>query len=412
MQNFKIVALLVLLVATRAIVSSTFLRDSTLGLTEIAWHWEKPQIFLGSPSILRLKSGVLLASADRFGSGFLTERNVSVYRSTDNGNTWSFQAWVKDQYWSNLFQVDPSTKEIFLLGTSRDGPAAIKISKSLDNGLSWDETTVLHGEIKGNSSYETGPTPSLISNGFIYRAMERLAPPLFRWGVDYQAVCVYAKTTSDLMDKRSWTITEPLPFNKSWIPSNWEPKPEAPGYLEGNMVEGPDGQSIYNVLRFNTRPYVGNKAIILKLNQAENIFEFDSIIDLPGGHTKFVIHRDAQTGIYVTLSNPQTVKNATDQRNILSLCSSKDLRNWMEHKVILHDDTGFDMADSIRYTGFHYVDWHFDGDNDENIIMAVRTAYRGAVSYHNSNRMTYKVISKWREIVGNDMVIRDTANYL
>ena len=78
----------------------------------------------------------------------------------------------------------------------------------------------------------------------------------------------------------------------------------------------------------------------------------------------------------------------------------------MEHKVILHDDTGFDMADSIRYTGFHYVDWHFDGDNDENIIMAVRTAYRGAVSYHNSNRMTYKVISKWREIVGNDMVIR------
>ena len=84
----------------------------------------------------------------------------------------------------------------------------------------------------------------------------------------------------------------------------------------------------------------------------------------------------------------------------------------MEHKVILHDDTGFDMADSIRYTGFHYVDWHFDGDNDENIIMAVRTAYRGAVSYHNSNRMTYKVISKWRDIVGNDMVIRETANYL
>ena len=55
---------------------------------------------------------------------------------------------MKDQYRANLFQVDPSTKEIFLLGTSRDGPAAIKISKSLDNGLSWDETTVLHGEIR------------------------------------------------------------------------------------------------------------------------------------------------------------------------------------------------------------------------------------------------------------------------
>ena len=80
------------------------------------------------------------------------------------------------------------------------------------------------------------------------------------------------------------------------------------------------------------------------------------------------------------------------------------MRNWVEHKVILQDDTGFDMEDSIRYTGFHYVDWHFDGNDDENIIMAVRTAYRGAVSYHNSNRLTYKVIPNWRQIVVNDRV--------
>ena len=118
----------------------------------------------------------------------------------------------------------------------------------------------------GNSSYETGPTPSLISNGFIYRAMERLAPPLFRWGVDYQAVCVYAKTTSDLMDKRSWTITEPLPFNKA-DSQQLGTKARGSRVLGRNMVEGPDGQSIYNVLRFNTRPYVGNKAIILKLTK-------------------------------------------------------------------------------------------------------------------------------------------------
>jgi hypothetical protein len=399
-----IFAFLVLISCYRA----ELIRDSTLDLNEIAWHWEKPQIFLGSPSILRLKSGILLASADRFGKGFISERNVSIYRSTDNGNTWEFKAWVKDQYWSNLFQLNKNSKDIYLLGTSTDGPAPIKISKSSDDGLTWDETTLLFGEIHGNSSYETGPTPSLISNGFVYRAMERLAPPLFRWGADYQAVCVYAKVGSDLLDKNSWTLSKPLPFNKSWIPSDWEPKPNVPGYLEGNMVEGPDG-NIYDILRFNTRPYVGNKAIILKFNQHENGFIFDSIIELPGGHTKFVIHRDTSTGIYVTLSNPQTVNNATDQRNILSLCSSKDMRNWVEHKVILQDDTGFDMEDSIRYTGFHYVDWHFDGNDDENIIMAVRTAYRGAVSYHNSNRLTYKVIPNWRQIVVNDRVERLAA---
>ena len=60
------------------------LTDSTLGLTEIDWSWEPSQIYLGSPSILRLSNGDILASADRFGTGFQTERNVSVYRSTDD----------------------------------------------------------------------------------------------------------------------------------------------------------------------------------------------------------------------------------------------------------------------------------------------------------------------------------------
>jgi hypothetical protein len=399
--------LAILLLATAPIlVKSLLIRDSTLGLNEIAWQWEVPQIFIGSPSILRMQSGALLASADRFGSGFLSERNVSIYRSIDDGNTWEFQGWVKDQYWSNLFQINQNSKDIYLLGTSRDGPAPIKISKSSDGGLTWDETTTLFGEVRGNNSYETGPTPTLISNGFVYRAMERMAPPLFRWPVDYQAVCIYAKVTSNLMDKDSWTITKPLPFDTKWIPEDWDPKPNAPGFLEGNMVQGPDGKTMYNIIRFNTRPYIGNKAIILKLNEQENELVFDSIISLPGGHTKFVIHQDALTGVYITLSNPQTVTNATDQRNVLSLCSSKDMRNWVEHKVILHDDTGFTMEDSIRYTGFHYVDWHFDGKNQENIIMAVRTAYRGAVSYHNSNRLTYKVISNWRQLVGNNRVER------
>ena len=109
-----IFAFLVLISCHRA----ELIRDSTLDLNEIAWHWEKPQIFLGSPSILRLKSGILLASADRFGKGFISERNVSIYRSTDNGNTWEFKTWVKDQYWSNLFQLNQNSKDIYLLGSS------------------------------------------------------------------------------------------------------------------------------------------------------------------------------------------------------------------------------------------------------------------------------------------------------
>ena len=42
------------------------------------------------------------------------------------------------------------------------------------------------------------------------------------------------------------------------------------GYLEGNMVEAPDG-TLYNILRFNVRPLVlGNYAIALRYNVKDN----------------------------------------------------------------------------------------------------------------------------------------------
>ena len=415
------------------------LQDTSLSLNEIVWQPEKSHIYIGSPSIIRLKSGILVASADRFGDGFKgARRNTSIYHSYDDGQSWNFTCWVKDQYWSNIFQIhipfdskrnqdmhiakaklnnakdgalvedknleDENNNVLYLLGTETDGPAPIKISKSSDGGMTWPETTILFGEVEGNSSYETGPTPALINNGIIYRAMERMAPPDFRWPQDYESVVIYSNISSNLMDRNNWKMSKALPFDINWIPKDWFPKPTSPGYLEGNMIEGPtSSDGVYNLIRFNTRPYDGNKAILLKYDPKQNSFVFDSIVDFPGGHSKFVIHRDPKTLRYVTLSNPQKNKLAEDQRNILSLCSSNDMRTWIEHAVILKDDTGFTPFDSIRYTGFHYVDWQFDGKDFENIIMTVRTAYRGSVSYHNSNRITFSKINNWRDILKQEL---------
>ena len=371
------------------------LPDSSLGLNEIQWQPEKTLIFLGSPSLLRMKNGDILASADRFGTGCRKPYNVSVYRSTDDGESWEFVQWVKQQYWSNLFQVDAKSDDVYLLGTWSNGPSPMAISHSADGGKSWSDSVILFGHVKANDSYETGPTPSLLHNGKVYRAMERMRPP-FQWGADYEAVVIYADVQSNLTDPASWTISEPLPFNKSWIPASWDPAPDNPGYLEGNMVAGPDG-TLYNILRFNSRPYIGNYAVMLRFNEGRNAFEFDSIIKLPGGHTKFMIRRDPATGLYITLSNPNTDAKYIDQRNILALCSSPDLRNWTEHAVVLQDDTGFKADDSVAYTGFHYVDWRFDNKTD--LMMAVRTGYRGANSYHNSNRLTYKRLPNFRSLL-------------
>jgi len=174
--------------------------DSVLGLTEVAWHSEPSHIYLGSPSILRLSNRTILITADRFGDGFKGQpRNVSLYVSHDNGGSWAFHTWIMAEYWANLFA---HRGQIFLLGTATDGPAPIKISSSAD-GLSWapSDTAVLN-----NATYNTGPTPSLISGGRIYRAMELFVAPHI-WGKDYEAMMIHASVDADLMDPGSWTVT-------------------------------------------------------------------------------------------------------------------------------------------------------------------------------------------------------------
>jgi hypothetical protein len=207
-------------------------------------------------------------------------------------------------------------------------------------------------------------------------------------------VLLSANAGSNLLDAAEWRVSLPLPFNTSWLPAGW-PELANPGYLEGNAVEGPNGE-IYDVLRLNSRPVPGNKAILLQYNQTTNALTFRKALDLPGGHTKFVIRRDPVTKLYMTLSNNNTVVgNALyyDQRNVLTLCVSTDVETWAIVGTLLYDDTGFAPDDSVKYTGFHYVDWQIDGGD---LIYVIRTAYRGAESYHNSNRITFKRLVDFR----------------
>lgn len=349
--------------------------------------------------MLKLESGNILATTDHFGSGFHEAPNVSVFLSRDNGSTWSFQAWIVSQYWSNLFQLDPSSNDVYIIGTNNSRPSPAKISCSHDGGLTWDSThsAILATGTPGThatAGFETGPTPALIaSDGRIYRAMELMPPPAI-WPNSYQAVMLSANRSENLLDPANWRISTPLPFDVSWIPSSWGPVIN-PGYLEGNAVEGPHGE-IYNILRLNSKPVAGNKAVVLQYNLSTNTLQFRTMIDLPGGHSKFVIHRDPQTKLYITLSNNNTVlndPNFEDQRNVLTLSVSTDVENWDIVGTLLMDDSGFSLEDSVRFTGFHYVDWHIDGDD---LIYLVRTAYRGAVSYHNSNRITFKRLPNFR----------------
>mmetsp|Transcript_14054 Transcript_14054/g.42413 ORF Transcript_14054/g.42413 Transcript_14054/m.42413 type:complete len:628 (+) Transcript_14054:269-2152(+) len=129
--------------------------------------------------------------------------------------------------------------------------------------------------------------------------------------------------------------------------------------------------------------------------------DLDRIVDMPGGGNRFTVRKDAVTELYVSLANPQTAGAAGfDQRNVLELIVSKDLIDWQRAVRVLSDDTGFTWPDSLRYTGFHYVDWQFGaGDESNDLIAVIRTSYRGAVNFHNSNRVTFTRVPAWRQLV-------------
>ena len=159
----------------------------------------------------------------------------------------------------------------------------------------------------------------------------------------------------------------------------------------------PNGD-IWNILRFNSTPLV-DKAAIVKVSDDGKSISFDpttGFIQFPGGMTKFTLRRDPVTKLYLTLSNNNTDTTWPGQRNVLSLYVSDDLIHWHHKKTLIEDDLGLPHEESLRQTGFQYVDWQFDG---EDIICIVRVAYDGAHNFHDANRITFHKLENFRKLI-------------
>jgi len=335
--------------------------------------------YLGTPNIMRLADGDLLATYDHFGPA--TGNNLTaVSRSTDNGQSWSRLSGVIGSFWPTLFEHDGS---LYLMGQDRaDGNTVIR--RSVDGGATW---TSPHDAATGlllTGRYAGGPTPVEVANGRIYRAVERVAPG-GGFGA-FRSLVMSAAVDADLLNANNWTVSNELAFQQQWLPT----ATEDPGWLEGNMVVAPNGE-VWNILRVNSNPAV-DKAAIERVNDDGNEVTFDRIIDMPGGRQKFTIRRDPQTNLYLSFVNNNTDPSNPRQRNVMSLIASQDLIQWEILETLLEDDQGLSWEDSMALTGFQYVDWRFDGDD---IIYLVRTAYDGAPNFHDSNRITYHVLEDY-----------------
>jgi hypothetical protein len=370
---------------------------------ELRYQPERTRTYLGSPSLARLPDGVLLASHDYFGLKGCPKNHegeeslTSIYRSEDDGASWANVTHIMNCYWSSLFVHGGG---VYILGTSQQYGSVV-IRRSSDGGFTWthpaDAASGLlfkGGAYRDPPNYHCGPMPVLEHRGRLYRAVEDCDP--CQWGRGFKACVISAPADSNLLDAESWTMSNKLPFDPAWVPAAWGTL-ENPGWLEGNVVATPEGE-LWNILRFNSKPLV-DRAAVVRISEAGARVSFDpesGFVDFPGGMTKFTIRRDPQSGWYLALVNDNTDPAWPNQRNVLSLYASRDLMGWRHVKTLLENDSGLSYEDSIRLTGFQYVDWQFDGDD---LIYLVRTAHRGAVRYHDSNRILYCVLKGFRGLL-------------
>jgi hypothetical protein len=369
---------------------------------EVKYQPERTRTYLGSPAIVRAPDGALLASHDYFGPGCprnheREEALLSLYRSEDEGLSWTGLTHVMNAYWSSLFVHHGA---LYLFGVSQQY-GSIVIRRSDDSGFTWthpaDERSGLllcGGFYHDDPNYHCAPVPILVHGGRLWRAFEDCERTV--WGRGFKSLVLSAPEEADLLDARNWTTSTPLPFDPGWLPAAW-PKLENPGWLEGNVVADPEGR-LWNLLRFHSTPLVDRAARVRILDDGRTL-AFDpatGFIDFPGAMTKFTIRRDPDTGLYLTLCNPNTDPGAPTQRNLLALAVSADLCTWRVVRRLLEDDSGLPWGLSLKLTGFQYADWQFDGND---LIALVRTAYRGAHNFHDANRMVFLRVRRFRDAV-------------
>uniref|UniRef100_UPI003342237A sialidase family protein n=1 Tax=Pseudopedobacter sp. TaxID=1936787 RepID=UPI003342237A len=326
---------------------------SQLWISTVKYQSPATQIYLGSPSIIKLSNGDLLASLDYFGpnrpkDSLGRSNRTSIYQSSDNGQTWQHLKDLDGMYWANLFE---HKGDLYLLGTT-SANGSIAIRKSTDNGLTWttpasSSTGLLFNEGLSGAAprYHGAPTPIAKAAGRLYRAFENVEDLTASGFRGYRAFVVSIDENDDLLDATKWAKSNELTFNGAWDPPG---SASTTGWIEGNAIVGPDGK-IWNMMRVNSTPFFDRSALLEITNNGQTIsFNPSSdFISFPGGSCKFVVRKDTTTNIYWAMLNDNTNGVEPNQRNVLALYASSDLRNWYHAKTLMEDNQGFTLQQSI-----------------------------------------------------------------
>lgn len=349
---------------------------------------------LGSPSMVHLPSGALVAGMDVFGPG--TPQNLSIlFRSEDGGVTWTYLCELYPLFWGNLFVHD---NRLYVMGCSTEyGDLMIGVSE--DEGYTWSlPTHIFSGSSTVGAGWQQATMPVLRHGGRLWFAVEYAG---YSAGVEHAekgmlsgACVVSAAENADLLDPASWSATLPIEVEPAWPGA---PAGELRSIAEGNLIVDRTGELLC-IMRLNITNHDPRDAyaVVMKVDEKdpEAPMTFVRYISLPSGfNSKTHILYDEQTDLYLAIGNVCTDSAPMFQRNILALMESPDGQHWCISSILL--DYREERASEV---GIQYPSWFIDGDD---IVMQLRTAINGARNFHDANYSTFHRIRNYRNLLAS-----------
>lgn len=374
------------------------------GGTIIARSATPSSSFIGSASIVRESStGHLFALHDFFISTDVGSTGGALYKSTDEGLSWSQVATFATLEWCTIWEHTDGNLYIFGLTTAFGN---VQIGKSIDHGVTWNFTTLstTGGPLTVAGSGTTAPNyhrgsglPPCYLDGYLFFGLENFST----WSAtDYSSMRVIVLSVSasaDLTDRTQWSASTQFQIGAHSFGANT-------GMIETNVVSDQTG-ALYAVTRLIKMTATTDKAAFIPLTRSGGtitmpVWDSAFIKDFPGGHIKFQLVRSGD--YFYSLTNKNTAvarsvgaSNDADQRNRVDLVrgSAADLSapDFTSLRNIIHEDdvaayAEVALATSVADHGIQYASFIIE---DGYALPVYRVAWDGAGSYGFSNMMTF-----------------------
>jgi len=344
--------------------------------------------YIGSPAIAILPGGEYVASHDIFGDGSTQETSgvTKIFRSTDQGMTWTQTATLQDQFWSVLFEYEGA---VYIMGPTASATDVrdLVIRRSDDAGATWTTPVDETSGLLMDSTPATTPHRPVVHDGRLWVAMSTRV--------------ISAPLGADLLRADSWTLSNAVPQDSTWLDGRFE------FWSEGQIVPSPD-VGVVLMPKVKGLPYT---ALLRAASPSTLTFDANNdFVELPGTEKKFGAAYDAVSGCFYVLSNPVLPAHKDDFflqfkpemiRNTAAVLLSKDLIHWDVKKIFLY-------SPNIHYEAFQYLNFEFDGDD---LSVVSRTAFNVGANLpprgHDSNLMTFHRIQDFRTLAPSHVLVVD-----